>query len=407
MDLIRINIFIGSLTGGGAERVVSELISKPIQNAEITLELCTDEINRYSSGCAKVLVLEKQLSQNKKSILSKITGGMTLFKIIMHYKNLKNNDIDVSVSFLKLENCVNMIVSKILGVPAVVSVRCNTNVCDTFETRKEYIVDNIINRLEGFLFRILSPYIIVNSEDNKNWLIEKHKLDNEKCICIYNPKDIKNIHALSHAPVTESFFNTDDLILLNVGRLTSQKGHIHLLRIFSELRKVTPCKLVICGVGELEESLKKLAIDLKINDLILFTGWTDNPYKYMQKADIFVFPSLYEGQPNAVIEALICGCPIVSADCDYGPREILDGGKYGVLTKKLDGKISDPINNPLTYAEKDMYNKLLYLLQNNDERIRLRKISAEQSLLFNKELMITKYCEVFRAAAEGKSINQI
>lgn len=126
-------------------------------------------------------------------------------------------------------------------------------------------------------------------------------------------------------------FHTNELILLTVGRLGPQKGHHNHIRYLENCEKA-PCRFVICGVGEPAESLKKLADDLKIADSILFTDWSDNPYKYMKQADIFIISSMYEGQPNVLIEALICGCLIVSVDCDYGG--VLENGMYGVLTKK-------------------------------------------------------------------------
>ena len=321
-----------------------------------------------------------------------------LFRIYVFYHYLKSEKSDVSVSFLNFENCINMLVSKILKIPIVISIRNNINKDNT---------PLILKAAQKCLIQFTTPYIIVNSQENKNWLINNYSVSADYSICIYNPKDIQKIQTLSHEEIYDDFFHTGEIMLLTVGRLTRQKGHIHLLRIFAHLRKAVPCRLVICGVGELEESLKKLADGLGISNYVLFTGWCDNPYKYMKHADIFVFPSLFEGQPNALIEALICGCPIVSADCDYGPREILEDGKYGVLTKKLDGKNDNPVTTPLSESEQDMYDKVLYLIQHPEERIRLSQLSSERIQLFDKEHCIKKYYEVFYSAAEKKPLIDI
>jgi len=396
--MLCVNILIGNLGGGGAEHVVSELAMNHPADISLSLSLFTSANSQYPSGNVNITDFELLSDINLCSeVLHRISPRL-LFRLYVHYYTLHNRKPDVSISFLNLQNCMNIIVSRILDIPVVVSIRNNPSLEQDLW---------LIHKMQQLLMRISSPYLIVNSEDNRKWIVENYHLDSNRTICIYNPKDIQNIHSLSHEDIPNDFFQTEELVLLTVGRLTQQKGHVHLLRIFSHIQKIIPCRLVICGVGKLEESLKKLADNLRISNSVLFTGWCSNPYKYMKRADVFVFPSLYEGQPNALIEALICGCPIVSTDCDYGPREILDSGKYGILTKKLDGKIDNPITTPLTEAEQDMYNKVLYLMQHPEERERLRQLSSEHILLFDKERCIKKYYDVFRAAAEGKPLTDI
>ena len=78
-----------------------------------------------------------------------------------------------------------------------------------------------------------------------------------------------------------------------------------------------------------------------------------------------------------------------------------------MLTKILDGNIGDPVTTPLTKAEQDMYDSVLYLMQHPEERERLSKLSSEQIHLFDKERCIKKYYDVFRAAAEGRPLTDI
>ena len=396
--MLRLNIHISSLTIGGAERVVSELVMNPPNDVVASLSLFTSNDSRYSSGDVNVIDFESLSHVNVCSQILYRISPRVLFRLYIYYYYLHNKELDVSISFLNMSNCMNILVSRLLHIPAVISIRNNPEL--------DYDLW-IIMKLQQYLTRLLSPYLIVNSEENRKWIVEKYNLNSSKTICIYNPKDIQNIHSLSHEDISNAFFHTRDIIILTVGRLVQQKGHGHLLKIFASLQKTMPCRLVICGYGELEEALKKLADDLGVSNSVLFTGWCDNPYKYMKRADIFVFPSLFEGQPNAMIEALICGCPIVSTDCDYGPREILANGKYGILTKKLDGKIDNPLTTPLTDAEQDMHDKVLYLMQHPEERDRLRQLSSEQIHLFDKERCIKKYYDVFRAAAEGRPLTDI
>lgn len=77
--------------------------------------------------------------------------------------------------------------------------------------------------------------------------------------------------------------------------------------------------------------LDQLASDLNLTNKIWFAGLVENPFKYRASADLFVLSSIYEGLPGVLIQALSCGCPVVSTDCPSGPSEILDNGKYGRL----------------------------------------------------------------------------
>ena len=389
---LNVNILIPGLTGGGAERVVSELSLNHPDDVNLCISTYSLKNKVYQTGDALLYTYDENSSIN---ILSKFLfriKPLSIYMVYLHYLYMKRNKFDVSISFLTHSNVLNMLISYLFQIPTVVSIRNNVLEEHGF---------GFFPTLQKYLLRISSPYLIVNSEENKNWLVNHYHLDADKCVCIYNPKDISLIRSLSIIPVEEDFFNTDEFILLTVGRLAPQKGHIHLLRIFRHLCEVVPCRLVICGIGPLESSLKVTAMKLGILNSVYFAGFCDNPYKYMKRADIFVFPSLYEGQPNALIEALVCGCPIVSSDCDYGPREILEDGKYGLLSQKLDGKIGNPIEMPLTEAEQDMCDKILYLMQNPDIRLNYSNLSRNYVTKFDNNIIVDKYFDVFRGAASN------
>jgi glycosyltransferase involved in cell wall biosynthesis len=87
----------------------------------------------------------------------------------------------------------------------------------------------------------------------------------------------------------------------------------------------------VLGEGEELLTLKNLARQLRIDLDISFQGFVDNPFAYMARASLFVLSSAWEGLSNVLLEALACGCPVVSTDCASGPREILENGRYGTL----------------------------------------------------------------------------
>jgi len=130
-------------------------------------------------------------------------------------------------------------------------------------------------------------------------------------------------------------------VIINVGRLTKQKGQRHLLESFAALSREREARLVIIGEGVKDEgegeALPRMARKLGIADRVRFLGFRDNPYKYMARSDVFVLSSLYEGFPNVLVEAMACRCPVVAYNCPSGPSEILSAGRkkgeaeYGIL----------------------------------------------------------------------------
>jgi glycosyltransferase involved in cell wall biosynthesis len=125
-------------------------------------------------------------------------------------------------------------------------------------------------------------------------------------------------------------------VILGVGRLTRQKDFPTLMLAFARLRRERPCRLIILGEGQQRSRLLALARELGIEQHLSLPGFVINPYAYMARANLFVLSSLWEGSPNALTEALALGVPVVSTDCPSGPREILQGGRYGRLVDMED-----------------------------------------------------------------------
>ena len=134
------------------------------------------------------------------------------------------------------------------------------------------------------------------------------------------------------------------LHLVTMCRLAPVKGYDRLIRSMALIRIHIPDSvLTIIGKGKQESELKELAQRLGLGDAVVFSGFLADPFPALRNNHIFVLTSYMEGFPNALIEALNCGLPVVAADCRSGPREILSGvytpepvrgirqEKYGVL----------------------------------------------------------------------------
>ncbi|MBW3596424.1 MAG: glycosyltransferase, partial [Planctomycetes bacterium] len=109
-------------------------------------------------------------------------------------------------------------------------------------------------------------------------------------------------------------------------------------------------ELVIVGGGDPLVGLQNQIAAAKVEDDVLLAGYQSNPYPFMRTADLYCLSSVYEGMPNALVEAMLCGVPVLSTDCESGPREILQGGKYGRLVPPRDpGRLADAIEDALLH----------------------------------------------------------
>ena len=120
-------------------------------------------------------------------------------------------------------------------------------------------------------------------------------------------------------------------VILAIGRMKKVKDFSTLLRAFARLLDQRPARLIVLGEGRLRPSLQSQARELGIAERVDFPGFQENPYAFLGKADLFVLSSRHEALPTVLIEAMACGCPVVSTDCPSGPREILEDGRLGPL----------------------------------------------------------------------------
>lgn len=149
---------------------------------------------------------------------------------------------------------------------------------------------------------------------------------------IFNPVYRPQMLQLAEAAVPHPWLQQRDLpVVLAAGKMKPQKDFPTLLRAFARLRRERPARLIILGDGDGKGGLEALAEALGIRADVDFPGYVENPYAWFSRASVFVLSSAWEGLPNVLIEAMACGCPVVSTDCPSGPAEILDGGRHGRL----------------------------------------------------------------------------
>lgn len=199
----------------------------------------------------------------------------------------------------------------------------------------------------------------------------------DKVKVVHNPVVDASMTKKSEQDVSHEWINDPDVpVILGVGRLSTQKNFPLLIRAFRRIQPETGAKLLILGDGSEKKKLRTLISRYELEDHVDLAGFVTNPYAYFSKASLFVLSSDYEGLPTVLIEALACGCPVVSTDCPSGPREILEDGRWGPLV---------PVGDPEALAD-----AMVRTLNNPPERHRLQ----ERAKAFNVANAITKYQEI-------------
>lgn len=176
--------------------------------------------------------------------------------------------------------------------------------------------------------------------------------------CVYNIIDNELARKKMQEPVDLDWLTQKEIpVVVAAGQLEPWKGFDDLIRAFEIVARSREVRLVIFGEGSLRGQLETMISELGLGDRVKLPGNVSNPLKYFSQADLFVLSSHVEGMPNALVEAIMCGCTPVATDCQTGPRELLHNGKYGYLVKVGDpASIAEGI---LTALERPITKELL------------------------------------------------
>ncbi|MEE4352657.1 MAG: glycosyltransferase [Desulfatiglans sp.] len=224
------------------------------------------------------------------------------------------------------------------------------------------IADNPSFDANGWLKYLINPWnrhayaqvnrLITNSEGLALGVKSSYPFAEGRIHTIYNPTDFEFIDQLSQQPF-DLLHDSDIPVVISVGRLDNQKRPDVLLESFAQVRRHTPAVLWICGDGPLREKTSRDIAARGLGDSVKLLGFQQNPYALMRQATVFVMTSDHEGLPNALIEAQGLGIPAVSTRCPYGPDEIIEDGKTGILVNVGDSRaIAEAIEGLLTNPQR-------------------------------------------------------
>lgn len=316
--MLHVALFVPSLRGGGAERVMVNLAEGFAQRgAQVDLVTVRAE--------GQYLAL---LSPMVKVIDLKASRVLTSLPSLVHY--LRREKPTTLVSAMDHANAIAVCAQRIARVP--------TRVIATVHNTPSQVVANartlrarLLPVWTRFFYRWADKVVAV-SQGVADELVHYVGIPAEKVKVIYNPIVTPDLFQKAEEPLEHPWFQDGEPpVVLGVGRLTKQKDFPTLIRAFALVRRQRLVRLMILGEGEERSMLEALVRELGIEQDVALPGFVQNPYPYMKKAAVFVLSSRWEGLPTVLVEALALGTPVVATDCPSGPREILQNGRWGYL----------------------------------------------------------------------------
>lgn len=189
----------------------------------------------------------------------------------------------------------------------------------------------MLHRMFMFMPKFFANVKIAPSTEAAEFMFGKGCIEKGKASLIHNGLDLDVYHFSeeARAEIRNELGIADELVVGHVGRFNQQKNHDFLIDVFYELLKIQPKSiLVLVGVGELQESIRKKVNDYGISKEVRFLGVRSDVPRLLSGFDVFLFPSLYEGMPNTVIEAQATGLPCVISDSITKEADITGLVKY-------------------------------------------------------------------------------
>ena len=342
---MKLAVIVSQLSVGGAERFVSELVN---YLDDLGVEIHLILLFKYP----RFYDLNKGVKIYEPEFLLKSTTKVIYFFKIRHFlrfrvKTIKPDSI-INIGY------VSLVVFCLLGVkfPLYISNRSNP-------LKRRPLWYKIIRR---FMYSYATGIIAQTSVAKEYYTTTTWN----KNIAII-PNFVREI-----TPNSET---TRHNYIVSVGRFISTKNFDGLIRIFSRVNNKS-WKLILLGDGALRNKLESIATEYNIADRVIFTGFQKDVDFWLQQSKIFVFTSLSEGFPNALLEAMATPLPVISYDCPVGPSDIVINEVNGFL---------------IPMGDEDLYiEKLQKLIDDEQLRLSMQKNAIKVREVYSKDKIIRR-----------------
>lgn len=367
----KILFILSTLDGGGAERVALTVIRNLQQMYKVRLFVIKNSGVYWEEVPDNVEIC---IGTNSKKL-------WWVFPIVIIKLIKEAVKVDLIVGALEfLPTYIAVIVAKLTQKPVIGWVHIS--------------IDKVINRsllTNGIIFMFFYQKlnkIVFPAEKTKNAFINCFRsIKFNKLIAIENIIDENSYTNYSVNGTAEWYSNVcKKNYIIGVGRLVDQKGFDILINSFSKLLEMgNDLNLLILGEGENRVALENLIKSLKIESRVFLPGHVKNIIPYLQKAKLFVLSSRYEGFGMVIVEAMMCGAPVLAFNCPEGPSEILEDGRYGRLVNKIN--------------EKTLCNEIHQLINNENSLMEYKILGLERAKNYKPIRVINKWKELINEYA--------
>jgi glycosyltransferase involved in cell wall biosynthesis len=390
---------IPEMSMGGAQRSLSKL-SKALSTYHKTWIVVFN-----LSHAVATTHNEEIISLDVFSGTNPILKIIAFFKRIIALRKLKRKlRIDVAISFLEGADYVNILSRQQEKV--VLSIRGSKRfdenmIGQNFALRKKII---------RLLYRRANAIACVNKGIRKE-IVKFYGVTSVPVHVVHNFYDTEEIHRMANLPLPSELLPLfDNPVIAMSGRLAIEKGHDFVISTFAQLKKSKPSvTLLLIGDGPLREKLAEQCVSLRLSvgyksfsgaaPDVFITGEQANVFKFLNRSTLYLLNSSSEGFPNGLVEAMASGVPVLSADCPYGPREILDPdsvggriqdaefGEYGVL-------LPMPDQSSLHQTRSVWLDAMAQLLTSAPLREKYRISGAKRVAQFSREEILGQWIKV-------------
>ncbi len=361
---MRVCFFIWALRAAGAERVLTTLANAwAARGWEVVVVTMEDgsEPPFYPLD-PRIQVRPQDLLKDSTSPLSGVLNNLHRLRVLR--RTFRDVKPDVIVSFIDKANALAVIATLGTGIPVIVSER-------TDPSRRS--LGALWERLRAFAYP-RARRIVFQSTGVKDWFPESVRA---KGVVIPNP--------VPPPPPPDGPLNPDPRRILAIGRLHPVKGFDVLIEAFARaIARVPGWRLDIHGEGDARAELEARIASAGLAGQIRLPGLTDRPYDEMRRSAIFVMSSRVEGFPNALVEAMACGLPVVSTEFGGAARDILTHDQDGLLV---------PSEDPAALAD-----ALVRLMSDPDLRTRLGAAAAGVIERYAPERVMAQWESTLHAA---------
>ena len=311
---IRLVCVISSLAAGGAQRVLSTLANHWAGHHYDVTILTLAAVGEQPFFPLDSRIRHTPLGMNWHSVNASQGLWNNIRRLSLLRSAFRSCAPDLVISFMPHENILTLLAASSLALPVIISERTDLRVSPVKKTWA------LLRRGTYFLAR----RIVFQTESVRDAFADRYRA---KSVVIRNP-------VCAPPPYARRERSDSSRVIVALGRLSREKGFDLLIRAFAQVKDRYPdWHLTILGEGALRGEMEDLCRSLGLGNRIDLPGAINDPYPFLQSADLFVLPSRYEGFPNALCEAMACGLPVIATDCGPGPREIVSHGVNGLLAQ--------------------------------------------------------------------------